>query len=215
MAPKLHLYLSPGSCAMASHIILQDSGLPYSTTEINLRTSGFPADKLHLNPKGKVPFLEYDGEIVTEGIAIVNAIASLVPEKKLLGNSILETARVLEWVSYLGTTVHSQGYGMIFGPARFTDDASQHDAVKQKGRELVKKCYEYIDGKLEGKNFAVGNAFTVADAYLLTFYSWGILMQFGMKENFSNYTRLVEEALKRDSVKIVLEQEGVAKLFSA
>ncbi|KAF1915798.1 glutathione S-transferase [Ampelomyces quisqualis] len=212
MPPKIHLYMTPGSVALASHITLAESGLPFSTTNLGAQR-GFPAKHLPLNPKGRVPILDLDGNRITESPAIITTISLLVPEKKLLGTTVLEQARAHEWMVWLCATLHAQAFGGVFRPSRFVGaEEAVYDVVKAKARETVRECFEYIEGKLEGQTHAVGHVFTAVDVYLLVFYRWGNMLRFGMREHFPNYTRLVEEVVSRDAVKKTLEAEGLTPL---
>ena len=136
MSPTLHLYHTPGSCSLATHIALQASGLPFSTTNLNA-ARGFPASHLHLNPKGRVPILEVDGELITETPAILSIIAALAPEKGLLGKGLIAQARAQEWITWLCGTLHGQAFGCVFRPGRFVGDEAMFDAIRAKGREHV------------------------------------------------------------------------------
>jgi glutathione S-transferase len=48
----------------ASHILLLESVVPFSIELVDV-LQGFPAEFLHLNPKGKMPFLHMDGKTIT------------------------------------------------------------------------------------------------------------------------------------------------------
>jgi len=98
--PELQLFISPGSCATAAYALFIEFGLPFSTKAINF-FKGFPTDALHLNPKGRVPILHINGEIITEMSAITMAIAQLVPDRKFLGDTNMEAIRCYEWFSFL------------------------------------------------------------------------------------------------------------------
>jgi glutathione S-transferase len=116
MAPALKLYAVQGSCALASHIVLRESGLSF-TTQIWMRDElvnigGMPPEFLAINPKGKVPALQVNDEVVTEGLAIMTYISQLAPEKKLLGKGTMETVRCYEWLGYLASSLHAVGFGM-------------------------------------------------------------------------------------------------------
>jgi glutathione S-transferase len=118
MAPALKLYAVQGSCALASHIVLRESGLSF-TTQIWMRDElvnigGMPPEFLAINPKGKVPALQVNDEVVTEGLAIMTYISQLAPEKGLFGRTEMERVRVVEWLGYLGSTVHGVGFGTCF-----------------------------------------------------------------------------------------------------
>ncbi|KAJ4374754.1 hypothetical protein N0V83_001830 [Neocucurbitaria cava] len=174
--PKLHLYMTPGSCSLASHIALSESNLPFTTTDLGAKR-GFPPAYLHLNPKGRVPILslknnnannanddeeeeeEEEEQLITETPAILSLISALAPEKHLLGTTPLEHARAHEWIAYLCGTLHGQAFGCLFRPGCFipsslsssSPSSSAHlDAVRTRGREWVAECFTFIESKLSG-----------------------------------------------------------------
>jgi glutathione S-transferase len=212
MSPTLHLYMTPGSCSLASHIALHESFLPFTTTDLKA-TRGFPPEHLHINPKGRVPVLELDGERITETPAILTTISALVPGKYLLGKTILEQARAHEWMTWICGSVHGQAFACVFRPGRFVgDEEGMYDVVRAQGRKTVLEAFTYIDEKLEGREWAVGEGFTLADAYLYVMYRWGNMLKFGMREKFPNYTRVVERVVEREAVRKTLEAEGISAL---
>ncbi|CAO2654085.1 Nn.00g108180.m01.CDS01 [Neocucurbitaria sp. VM-36] len=211
MAPNITLYMTPGSCALASHIALAESHLPFTTTDLKAK-GGFPPEHLHLNPKGRVPILDLDGALITETPAILSTISALAPSQNLLGSTALEHALAHEWLAYLCGTLHGQAFGCLFRPARFVADEALYDAVRARGREWVKECFAFIEGKLEGRRFAVGEAFTVVDGYLLVFYRWGNLCKFGMRGGYPNLARVVDGVVGREGVRGVIEREGISAL---
>jgi glutathione S-transferase len=212
MPPILHLYMTPGSVSLASHIALLESSLPFTTTNLGA-ARGFPTQHLHLNPKGRVPILSLDGELITETPAILTTIAALVPEEELLGTTVLEQARAHEWMAWLCGTLHGQAFGCVFRPSRFVgDETEMYDVVKAGGIECAKECFAYIEGKLEGGTHAVGEGFTLVDVYLFTFYRWGNMLGFGMRGTYPNYARLVDEVVKREAVRKTVEVEGISLL---
>lgn len=77
-------YFSPGSCALASHIALAESGLPYQVKKLNFAEGEQRSEAyLAINPKGRVPALVTDKGVVTETVAILGYIAQAAPEARL------------------------------------------------------------------------------------------------------------------------------------
>jgi glutathione S-transferase len=208
---ELRLFHSPGSCSTAAHILLKESGLPFSTEMINVM-QGFPVEFLHLNPKGRVPFLHMNGETITEMPAIMTAIAQLVPDKMFLGSTNLETVRCYEWFNFLAGELHAQGYFTLYRPHYFIDDEAACEHIQEKGRAKIDRCYGIIEEKLEGLH-AVGVAFSAVDAYLLPFYRWGTANGFAMKEKYPKYTALVQNLAGMKSIRNVCEVEGIDPIF--
>ncbi|MEY2632120.1 MAG: hypothetical protein RIR00_774, partial [Pseudomonadota bacterium] len=74
----MKLFLKPGACSLSPHIVLEESGLPYTTEVVDLKTKRTASgeDYWAINPKGYVPALLLDdGELLTEGPAIVQYLA--------------------------------------------------------------------------------------------------------------------------------------------
>ena len=103
----MQLYYSPGACSLASHIALQESGLPYQTLRVNLRDKKVSdgSDYFAINAKGYVPALKLDsGEVLTEGSALLAYIGELQPTRQLIPPSgTIDNYRVREWLAFVGT----------------------------------------------------------------------------------------------------------------
>lgn len=217
MAPKLHLYGLSGACSMAPHILLLEAGLDHDKTlykkEDLIKQGGYPSDFVALNPKAKVPVLTTDSEVITENIAIFTYIAQLAPGKNLLGKTPLDTVRAYEWLSYLSSAVHTHAFGMLFRPGRFTDaaDGSLDKHVLAKGKSTLVESLKYVEEKLSGKTWAVGDDFTAVDAYLFVFYQWSVkVAQLPMEKDYPNYARIVGQVAQRPAVQQMLKAEGLA-----
>lgn len=208
MTPNIRLYYFPGACSLAPHVLLREAGLSFELTSVPLMT-GFPPELLKLNPKGQVPFMTLDDSTITENPAIMTAISQLAPSKNLLGATPMDTVRCYEWLNFLSGKLHGQGYGMIFKPGRFINDEAQLENVREMGKKTVRDCYKMIDAKLEGKKFAVGDAFTAVDAYLLPFYRWGASGRFDMRAEFPHYAKFVDGITQRDAVIEAVKAEGL------
>jgi len=102
---------------MAPHILLREAGLNYDKTMFTrdevIKNGGYSAEYLKINPKAKVPTLKVNDEIITESLAIFMIISQLVPEKNYLGKTPMQTVRAYEWLGYLGSQVHGQGFGTL------------------------------------------------------------------------------------------------------
>ena len=131
----MKLYYAPGACSLSPHIVLREAGLDITLEKVNLRTKEVESggNFLAINPKGYVPALELDGgEILTEGPAIIQYVADLVPEKKLVPPAgTLARARVQEWLNFIGTELH-KSFSPLFNPA--TSDTPTSPATASRWR---------------------------------------------------------------------------------
>lgn len=165
----MKLYYSPGACSLASHIALIASGLPFSSEKVNLRemphTTASGADFSAINPKGYVPALQLDnGELLTEGAAILQYIADHAPDKKLAPpNGTLERYRLQEWLNFIATEIHKN-----FSPLFF----AKTDAAKDEAWQRLQPRLALLQRQLETTPYLQGDQFSVADAYLFTCLSW-------------------------------------------
>ena len=207
----LKLYYSPGACSLAPHILLEESGLPYSTELVAIaegkqRTPEY----LALNPKGRVPaLLTEEGEILTEVPAISWYIAAAAPTVGLLPQGRLAAARSFEWFNWLSGTVHTMAFGQFWRMQRFVVDEQLFPLIKEKGWENILENFAFIEGRLAGRNWAVGNAYTAVDAYLLVFFRWGNRIGIDMRAGYPRWTAQAERVLERPAVQRVIQQEGI------
>src|SRR6266568_910001 len=101
----MKLYFSPGACSLSPHIVLREAGLPFELERVNLgaKKTASGTDYLEVNPKGYVPALGLDdGNVITEGPAIVQYLADLAPEKKLVpAAGTFDRVRLQEWLNFI------------------------------------------------------------------------------------------------------------------
>ena len=203
----MKLYFSPGACSLAPHIVLQESGLPFDLVKADLKTHQLAADGSDYYPitsKGQVPLLELDGgERLSEGPAITQYIADQVPAKNLApANGTMARYRVQEWLNFVTSELH-KGIGGLFNPAMPEDGKA---VIRAKATSKLK----WVDEQLEGKQYLVGDAFTIADAYLFTIVNWtghtGIDIS-GMKNLGAFQARMAA----RPAVQAAMRAEGLLK----
>ncbi|AUH53133.1 glutathione transferase GstA [Chromobacterium sp. ATCC 53434] len=170
----MKLYYSPGACSLASHIVLFASGLPFSVEKVDLRatphTTAGGADFSAINPKGYVPALQLDnGELLTEGAAILQYIADQAPAKRLApANGTLERYRLQEWLNFIATEVHKNFSPLFFGKT---------EEVKDDAWARLQPRFALLQRQLDKTPYLLGGEFDVADAYLFTCLSWAQFVQ--------------------------------------
>lgn len=200
----MKLYYSPGACSLSPHIALLEAGLPYELIKVDLRAKKLENgdDFLAINPKGQVPTLALDsGELITEGPVIVQMIADSVPDKSLApGRDSAERYRLLEWLNFITTELH-KNFSPMFSPV-LTDDA------KAFFKDRVMGKLKYLDSQLAGRDYLMGNHFTVADGYLFTMLSWADRMKFDLS-GLPNLTAYKARVAARPKVQEALSKEGL------
>ncbi|TWT23320.1 glutathione transferase GstA [Luteimonas marina] len=168
----MKLYYAPGTCSLVPHILLRETGTPFSLARVDLKRHLIEGEgDLHaVNPKGKVPVLELaDGRRLTEGPVIAQFIAERAGDRALLPDTGDPSRyRVLEWQAYISSELH-KCFSPLFNPA--LDPASRQVFLAELRRKFV-----WIDAQLADRGFLHGSHFTLADAYLFTVAGWSRLV---------------------------------------
>lgn len=169
----MKLYYATGTCALASHIALEEAGADYSTVKISFATSEQSSPEyLAINPKGRVPSLVTDQGILTETPAILAFIAQSFPKAKLAPiDDPFRFAEVQAFNSYLCSTVHTN-HAHRPRATRWADDAAAIDAMKKKVPETMTASFEMIETKMMKGPWVMGDTYTVCDPYLFTIAGW-------------------------------------------
>jgi glutathione S-transferase len=169
----MKLYYATGTCALASHIALEEAGADYSTVKINFATSEQRSPEyLAINPKGRVPSLVTDRGILTETPAMLAFVAQSFPKAKLAPiDDPFGFAEVQAFNSYLCSTVHVAHAHKTRGH-RWVDDPSAMEAMKRKVPETMAACFDLIETKMMKGPWVMGETYTICDPYLFTIAKW-------------------------------------------
>ncbi len=205
---SIKLYYAPGACSFASHIALEEVGIPYQTQKLNLAEGDQrKPEYLTINPRSRVPALVVDGRILTENVGIMAYIAGGYGHGRIWPTDTWLQAKCLSSMAWLSNTVHP-AYAHYFRAERYADDAQAREAVKAKGLSNFNDCLAEIDRLLEGHRWSIGERYSVVDGYLLVFYRWGNRSKLPVK-SLRNYTRVMNEVLERAAVRKVMSDEGI------
>jgi len=164
----MKLYYAPDTCSLSPHIVLRELTLAFELVKVDNRNklTADGRDFRLINPKGYVAALELDdGQILTEGPAIVQYLADLKPESRLAPPAkSWERVRLQEWLNFITSEIHA-GSALLFNKAL-------PDAVLVIFREKLFRRFDYLQATLAEKAFLMGAFFCVADAYLFTVLGW-------------------------------------------
>lgn len=161
-----------GSCALASHIALEEAGADYKVTRLNFKNDEQRSpDYLKINPKARVPALLTDKGIITETPAILLYIAQTHAHAKLAPLDVFELAKMQDFNSYLCSTVHPHHAHRIRG-YRWSDEPVVIEALKVKVPQNISDCFAIIEHDYFKGPWVMGEQITVADIYLYTLATW-------------------------------------------
>lgn len=168
----LKLFYAPGSCALASHIALEEAGAAYEAVRMDLAAGDQrAADYLRINPKGRVPALVTERGILTETPAILAWVAQSFPDARLAPTDPFEFARAQAFNSYLCSTVHvAHAHGGR--GTRWADDPVAIADMKRKVPETMAACFDLIEREMFEGPWVLGESYSICDPYLFTVSRW-------------------------------------------
>ncbi len=202
----MKLYYSAGACSLSAHIALEEAGLTYEAISAPTKTHKLPdgSDYYKINPLGYVPLLVLDdGTQLREGPAIVQYIADLAPEKNLApANGTFARYKLQEWLNFIGTELH-KGFAPLFNPATPAD--FKPAVIARLAERLA-----FTDGELAGKQYLMGDTFTVADGYLFNVTNWAQYVGVDLS-SYANILAFRTLIAARPAVIAAMKAEGLLK----
>jgi glutathione S-transferase len=202
----LKLYYSPGACALASHIALEEAGAEYEAVKVDLSRGEQKAPEyLAINPAGVTPALATDSGVLTENLAIMWYVAALYPEAGLLpeAEETFETARMHAFNAYLSSALHP-----AIGRALFSRPALEGGERDQALAGALAR-YDHVERHLLTGPWVLGERYTIADGYLSVFSRWLRLNQLLDKDRFPKLNAHLTLVQSRPCVQKALLAEGV------
>ena len=200
----MKLYYAPGACSLSPHIVSREAGIPVELKKTNVKEKVVDGggDYWQVNGKGYVPALELDnGQLLTEGPAIVQYLADQKPESGLAPKAgSFERYKVQEWLNFITSEIH-KGFSPLFRP-------TTPDEYKKIAKDNLANRFTWLDKQLAGKDYLMGKQFTVADAYLFTVLRWTTPMQIDLKQ-WPNVAAYVARVGARPKVQEALKAEGL------
>jgi glutathione S-transferase len=200
----MKLYYWPGACSLSPHIVSREAGIDLQLAQLD-RAERKAADGTVLssvNPKNQVPVLELDdGQKLTEGPVIVQYLADQKPASGLVPPpGTMDRYRVQEWLNFITSELHKT-FGSLFRPTTPED-------FKPTLRDMLGQRFDWIDKQLAGKQYVMGDKFTLADAYLFTVLRWSPRVGIDLGK-WKNITAYLDRVAARPKVQEAMKAEGL------
>lgn len=199
----MKLYYSPGACSLAVHIALLETAKPFALerADIRAKTTESGGDFRAVSPRGAVPVLLLDdGEVLTEGVAILQYVADSLTPGALPAAGTLGRARLHEALNYIATEIHKT-YSPLFRPISDEGKAAQF--------ELLDARLRVIEDRLaDGRAFLAGADYSIADGYFFTVTNWSKVVGHDLAA-FPNILALRKRIAARPAVQAALKAEGL------
>lgn len=200
----MKLYFAPGACSVSPHIVLRESGLPFEIEQVNLaeKKTKDGGDWFAVSPKGQVPVLKLDdGNILTEGAVIVQYVADKAPQSGLIPPAgTMERYRVQEWLNFIASELH-KNFGPMLRP-------TTPEAYRESNMQTLARKFGDLEKHLKGKQYLMGDKFTVADAYAYTILRWAPRAKIDLAP-WPTVAAYAERVANRPKVKEALAAEGL------
>ena len=200
----MKLYYAPGACSLSPHIVARELGIDIDLEKTDNRTkrTASGADYLTINSKGYVPAIELDdGQVLTEGPALVQYLADQKPEARLVPPAgTMERYRMQEMLGYINSELHKT-YSPLFNDATPQETRNERLAY-------LKKRYAVLNDRLANRPYLFGDQLTVADAYLFVVTRWANFVKLDLS-GFPNVLAFQQRVAARPAVKAAMKAEGL------
>jgi glutathione S-transferase len=201
----MKLYYSPGACSLAPHIAMREAGIDVELKKVDLKAKQVDgSDYKQVNGKGYVPAVALaDGSVLTECPVILQYIADQNPGAGLAPKpGTAERYKLQEMLNFTTSELH-KGMGTYFNPAL-------NDGWRQATTDRLSLRLDWLAKHLQGKQYVMGDKFTVADAYVFTILNWAGPSKFdlGKWPVLQEYQKRVAA---RPKVQEALKAEGLVK----
>lgn len=202
----MKLYYSRGACSLAVHIALYEIAASFETEKVDSKTKLMASggDFRTINPNGYVPVLALDnGELLTEAATVLQYVADQKPGSGLAPPAgTMPRYRLMEWLTFISSELH-KGYSPLFSP-------NTPEEYKTTARDRLAQRLGYVDGKLAGRQYLLGDQFTIADAYLFVVVNWSRAVSVNLTA-FQNLQQFQERVAKRPATQSAMRAEGLVK----
>ena len=206
----MKLYAISGTCSLAPHILLQYSGEPFELCLLD-RDAGEQKSPQYkaINPRGKVPALEVDGDVILENVAIQYYLASRFPALNLAPAGLTARTRWLTFLTWCSNSVHPS-FRRFRRPELHSPEPSAWPGVSEVGKQEFLAALREIDERLTEREWLFGDAFSTADAYVHVFHLWALMAAFSI-DDLSNLQRHGRTLMAMPAVQRAFDREKISR----
>jgi len=206
---SMKLYYAAGTCSLAPHIVAREAGIPVDLIRVNIGSQPHRtedgADYATVNPKGYVPALALDdGQLLTEGVAIMQYLADLAPQSGLApAAGTIARYRLQEWLTFVSSELHKMFSPWLFHP-------EHGEQAQQVARDKILERFALLDRHLADRAYLLGAGFTAADAYAFAIIGWSRLKGIELSP-FPALKAYMDRVAARPKVREAMRTEGLLK----
>jgi len=202
----MKLYYMPGSCSLAVHIALGETGSEFALEKVDGKTKRTETgrDFTEVNPNGYVPALELaDGAVLTEAPAVLQYLADAHPEAGIApANGTFERARVQEHLNFVASELHKS-----FSP--FFAAEPPEGAARDAALARLFKRLDHLERLLaDGRDYLLGADFSVADLYAAVVAGWAAPVGIEL-DSWPRIAAYVQRVTARPAAVEAMRREGL------
>ena len=195
---SLRIYGIARTRAFRALWIAIELGLDYEHLPIEIGAAGARSPEfLKINPNGRLPFIDDDGFVLFESLAITLYLAKKHSAGKLYPAALEAEARTWQWTSWalneVDRGVNIWSLHTVRLPAADRDAAKRDEALK-----VLAAPFKVLDAAVAKQPYLLGNDFTVADLNVAAVISRTIDMDLSGVPNLKAWlTRCLERPAAR------------------
>jgi glutathione S-transferase len=200
-------YYAPMSTASITELVIEELGIPVEKVKLDLRAGdNKKADYLKIDPNGRVPCIVHDGTSIWESAAITIYLGEMFgTAKKLWPEPGPRRGEAMKWVVWTNVTVGEamfrRGRAGDWVPAEQKNEKAYAEATADIGKQL-----EILDAALAGKQFLLGNDYSLADAHVSSITDWMRHSKIDFSK-VANVTAWIERCHARPAVKKLMADQ--------
>jgi glutathione S-transferase len=205
----LKFFYSTATLSTPASIALEEAGIKFTPVEVSFKNNIHVDELEKANPLGRVPtIVNENGKALSQNLAVLEYIADLNPSSKLLAApGSWERSKTISWLAFSISDFHKCFTPLFQAEAMTTSKEAQAEIV-QFGTENITEILRYLDQSLKGKDYIVGNHFTIADCHLFVMFGWCTWAELDLTE-YRNITSYMKGIYHRPSVQKVLKAEDL------
>ena len=192
------LYGISASRALRPLWMLEELGLEYEHVQTNFMGDNKQPDYLALNPNGRVPTLVDGDTVLWESLAI-NLYLAEKYDGGLNPKNVEDRGRAIQWSFWVMLEAEKPLLEFLFNTLILPED--QRDAaVCEAAVAQLQAPLRVLDAALAGREYLVGDSFSVADLNVAAVLSWAVAAKLDLAE-FPNVARWLTVCVDRPAAR--------------
>ena len=183
-------------------IFLAEKGVDLPETPVDMRKREHKSAEFRAkNSMGQLPVLELDdGTCISETVAICRYFEETHPGPPMFGRTAVEKALVDQWIRRVEFAVMMPvGNFWRHAHPRTAALLTQFKDFGESNKETYRGAQKYVDRELEGREFLVGDSYTMADICLLSTVDFAEWIGLPVEDEFTNLKAWRERVKARPS----------------